>query len=195
MESSHPDRSTRLERLQTDRLRIRELAAGDAPFILELLNDPDWLRHIGDRGVRSLADARRYIEQGPRSMYARHGHGLYCVTRADEGTPLGLCGLLKREELTDPDLGFAFLPAFRRAGYAREAAEAVLADGRARLGLTRVTAIVAPGNTASIRLLEGLGFSAAGRLSLGGEVLRLYALNLPAGGLRPDATIRFRSSS
>lgn len=143
--------------LDTERLALRWLEPGDAGFILELTNDPDWLRHIGDRGIRSLADASRYIAEGPCAMYERLGFGLYCVVLRETGTAIGLCGLIKRDWLEYVDIGFAFLPAFRRCGYAFEAAAATLRLGRERLGLPRIAAIASPANEDSIRLLERLG--------------------------------------
>lgn len=143
--------------LETQRLVLRRLELADAGFILEITNDPDWLRHIGDRGIRSLDDACRYISDGPCAMYERHGFGLYLVGLRDGGTPIGLCGLIKRDWLDDVDIGFAFLPAFRGCGYALEAAAATLEYGRAILGLHRIAAIVSPGNADSLRLLGRLG--------------------------------------
>lgn len=155
-----------MERLETRRLVLRRLVLEDAPFILELVNDQDWLRFIGDKGVRTLADARDYLKKGPLDMYARLGFGLGAVSLKD-GTPIGMCGLLKRETLADVDLGFAFLPAYRGRGYAHEAASASLADGRERLGLKKVLAIVSPDNVRSISLLERLGFSWDKNIQLG----------------------------
>lgn len=174
-----PAGTRRAVRLETPRLVLRELRAGDAAFILTLLNDPDWLRYIGDKQVRTLADAAGYITQGPAAMLARHGHGLLCVERRDDGVAIGLCGLLRREGLDDPDLGFAFLPAGRGQGLAREAAAAVLADGRARLGLGRIVAITTPANESSMRLLRRLGFLEIGsvRLQPEAEALRLFVLD------------------
>jgi RimJ/RimL family protein N-acetyltransferase len=144
--------------LHTARLVLRRLHAGDAPFIYQLLNEPSWLQYIGDRGIRTLEDAVRYIETGPLFMYERYGLGLYHVRLAADGQPVGVCGLLKRESLEDVDLGFALLPGFRGEGYAREAAAAVLSHGRTVLGLQRIVAIVLRHNAPSRRLLEGLGF-------------------------------------
>lgn len=171
-----------LDTLSTPRLTLRRLDEADAPFILELLNDPDWLRHIGDRGVRTLDDARGYINDGPLAMHARYGFGLDAVTLRGDGTPIGLCGLLRREELEDPDLGFAFLPAHRGRGLAREAALATLAHAAQALGLRRIVAITAPGNAASIRLLESLGFRFERTLRLhdDAEELRLYGYAAPS---------------
>ena len=142
---------------ETPRLRLRHVTEDDAPFILTLLNDPGWLRYIGDRGVRTLDDARRYIEQGPRRMYADHGFGLFLVERKHDGTALGLCGLIRRETLPDVDIGFALAERFRGQGYACEAAAATLRHAREVLKLTRVVAIAMPENVASTRLLERLG--------------------------------------
>lgn len=145
--------------IETARLVLREIDDRDAAFIAELLNDPDFVANIGDRGVRTPADARAYIRKGPAASYARHGFGLWLVQRKDGGTPIGICGLLKRDALDDVDIGFAYLPLYRRAGYAFEAAAAVLEYARTVLGLPRVVAIVSVGNTASVALLRRLGFS------------------------------------
>lgn len=143
--------------LETGRLRLRRLGPEDAPFMLRLVNDPDWLRYIGDRGVRTLADAERYIANGPVAMYDRHGFGLLAVERKEERGPIGICGLLKRETLPDVDIGFAFLPEHRGRGYAFEAAEETIAWARDVLRLPRVIAITAPDNVRSRTLLERIG--------------------------------------
>ena len=144
--------------IQTARLRIRALTTADAPFILGLLNDPAFLRFIGDRGVRTTADAAGYIETGPIASHARHGFGLDAIEELGTEEPIGICGLLRREELDAPDLGFALLPPFRGCGLAYEAAAAVLADASSRLAIRRVLAIVQSDNAASIALLERLAF-------------------------------------
>jgi RimJ/RimL family protein N-acetyltransferase len=143
--------------LETERLILRELTFDDAQFILTLLNDPSFLRYINDKNVRNLEDARQYMLNGPMASYARNGFGLYLVELKDTAVPIGLCGLLKREELPDPDIGFAFLPDYWGKGFASEAASAVMNDARERLGRKRVLAIVMPNNEASIGLLEKLG--------------------------------------
>ena len=112
--------------IHSERLTLRELRDSDAPFILELLNDPAWLLHIGDKGVRTLDDARAYIANGPAASHLRHGFGLDLVELNTDATPIGLCGLIKRDTLQDVDIGYAFLPQFRGAGYAIEACATVL---------------------------------------------------------------------
>jgi len=165
--------------IETARLRIRRLTPADALFIVSLLNDPAFLRYIGDRGVRSVDDAVAYIEKGPVSSHARFGFGLDAVVDRSTGEPMGICGLLKRDELDAPDVGFAFLPSFRGRGYAREAAAAVLDDAAARLAIPRVLAIVQADNEASIALLERLEFRFERMTnSPKGESLRLYARTL-----------------
>jgi RimJ/RimL family protein N-acetyltransferase len=147
-----------LKVLETDRLILRRLSTDDAEFILELLNDPSWLRFIGDKGVRTVADARDYILKGPVEMYDRLGFGLY-MTEVKEGhVPIGLCGLIKRDTLEDVDIGFAFLPSYQGKGYAFEAASAVLEYGKNVLGLSRIVAITSVDNDPSAKLLEKLGF-------------------------------------
>lgn len=142
---------------ETDRLRLRLFTTDDAPFILRLLNDEGWLRYIGDRQVRTLDDARRYLQQGPITMYERHGLGLWMVERSLDDMPIGMCGLIRRDGLDDVDIGFAFLPEFRSQGYAREAAAATLVHAKRRLNLPRVVAIASLDNAPSRRLLEHLG--------------------------------------
>lgn len=145
--------------LTTARLALRHQTEADAPFVLALMTDPDWLRHIGDRGVWTVDDARAYIASGAVRSYAAYGFGLWLVERRADGAPVGLCGLLRRATLPVPDLGFAFARAHRRQGYAREAAQAVVAHARDALGVERLAAIVSPDNAPSIRLLEALGFT------------------------------------
>jgi [ribosomal protein S5]-alanine N-acetyltransferase len=149
---------TREPVIETERLVLRRLDADDAAFIVALVNDPDWLRHIGDKNVRSLDDARAYLSNGPIASYEKHGFGLFAVERRDDGALIGMCGLIKRDTLDDVDIGFAYLPAYRAQGYAREAAAATLAYARDAHGLKRVVAIVSPANHASARLLERVGF-------------------------------------
>ena len=109
---------------ETARLQLRELTLDDAAFVLAALNDPDFVRKVIDRGVRTLDDARRYLQEGPLAAYAQHGHALWCVVRKSDGALMGLCGIIHREGLPDPDVGYTFLPQYRGQGYAREAAQA-----------------------------------------------------------------------
>lgn len=146
-----------LKILETDRLVLRWLAPEDAAFILELLNDPGWLRFIGDKRVRTLEDARVYLLNGPIEMYARLGFGLYLTELKESRVPIGICGLIKRDSLQDVDIGFAFLAGYRSSGYAYESACAVMAYGKNVLGLARIVAITDPANHASTKLLERLG--------------------------------------
>jgi RimJ/RimL family protein N-acetyltransferase len=170
--------TNRVKVIETERLILRELEAEDAAFILELLNDPAWLRYIGDKGVRTLDDARAYIRNGPGDMYARHGFGLYRVETKNDGTPVGICGLLKRETLPDVDLGFAFLPAFRAQGYAREAAVATLVHARNVLKIERVVAITSIDNENSGKLLEKIGLRFERMLQLdGGDEVKLFSVD------------------
>jgi len=153
--------------LETERLRLRHLSPDiDAEFILELLNDPSFIRYIGDKGVHDLEDARRYVIDGPVKSYDAHGFGLYRVELKTSATPIGICGMLKRDTLTDPDIGFAFLPAYWDKGYAFESAMAVMEHARQVLGLSRILAITTPDNESSARLLEKIGFRFDGLVKL-----------------------------
>ncbi len=145
--------------------------------MFELVNDRSWIDNIGERNVRTLDDARRYIEDSALAMYERFGFGLYAVDVNETGEPAGICGLVKREGLDDVDLGFAFLPRFRGAGYALEASRAVLSHATETLKCRRVVAIVSRHNSPSIRLLGKLGFRFQRMVAPkpGGEPLELHA--------------------
>jgi RimJ/RimL family protein N-acetyltransferase len=159
--------------LETDRLILRKLTLDDAPFILQLVNEPSWIQFIGDRGVRNLEDARNYMLKGPMAMYERAGFGLYLVELKEGGVPMGMCGLIKRDTLPDVDIGFAFFPRFWGKGYAYEAAAAVLAYGRNALGLKRIVAITDPDNHSSIKLLERLGLKFEQLIQMPGDSMQL----------------------
>jgi RimJ/RimL family protein N-acetyltransferase len=143
--------------LETERLALRRLTIEDAPFMLGLLNEPSFVRFIGDRGVRTVEQARDYILKGPVESYERFGYGLYLAELKREQVPIGICGLVRRDFLDDADIGYAFLPRFWSKGYAFEAASAVMVYARERLRLRRVVAIVSPDNDRSIRVLGRLG--------------------------------------
>lgn len=154
--------------LETERLVLRRFTLEDAPLILHLLNEPLFLRFIGDKHVRTLEDAGQYLRHGPLASYAQHGFGLYHVSLKTDGTPIGMCGLLKRDTLEDVDIGFAYLPQFGGHGYATEAARATLHHGHAGLGLKRIVAITSPDNAGSIKVLQKIGLRPAGPLPLPG---------------------------
>jgi RimJ/RimL family protein N-acetyltransferase len=175
----HP-RNRHMKVLKTDRLVLRRLTVDDAPFILELLNDAAFIRFIGDKGVRSLDDARRYILTGPMASYEQFGFGLYATELKDVQAPIGICGILKRETLPHPDIGFAFLPAYWKKGYAFEAAAAVMNYAHQVLGLEQILAITSPENVASERLLEkiGLTFERMTKLADDAPEVKLFATHL-----------------
>lgn len=174
--------------LLTPRLAMRMPAATDAGFILRLLNDPGWLRYIGDRGVRDEAGALGYIEDRLLAGFRQHGFGLWIVEPREGGAPLGVCGLLKRPDLADVDLGFAFMPEARGQGIAQEAARRTLEHAANELGLRRVVAITLPDNAASSRLLLRLGMTREQPLKMGDDLLDLYAIDLHT----PDQPRTFR---
>ena len=165
--------------IETKRLILRELNASDALFILRLLNEPSFLRFIGDKGVRNLDDARAYILNGPVASYKQNGFGLYLVQLKTNNTPIGICGLLKRETLADVDIGFAFVPEVWNQGYAFESADAVMIYAKDVLKLTRIVAITDKDNEASGKLLEKLGlmFDRMIDLSGKGDETRLFVPN------------------
>jgi len=172
--------------LQTPRLRIRPLTVDDAPFILELVNEPGWLANIGNKGIHSRDDAEAYIRNGPMRMYTDRGFGLWAVDLATNGETIGMCGLIKRDTLVDVDIGFAFLERTWGNGYAHEAAVATVAHATAVLKLARIVAITTPANRRSSDLLRKLGFRFERNVRLGedGDELELYALGDDATAAR-----------
>lgn len=168
--------------ITTPRLSLRRFTESDAPFALALLNDPDWLQFIGDKGVRTLEDAGAYLRDGPITMYARFGLGLLGVDLKGSGQTIGMCGLIQRDGVADVDIGFAFLPAFRGRGYAFEAASATLAYGHGSLGRKRIVGFTNPDNTSSVRLLEKIGMRLERTVTLpdSAQELLLFVSGSPA---------------
>ena len=166
--------------LETDRLLLRQLSTEDADFILELLNEPSFIRNIGDRGVRTVDDANSYILNGPVASYAKNGFGLYVVKLKETNESIGMCGLIKRDTLDDVDIGYAFLPRFWSKGYAVEAALATKEYAKNVIGLKRLVAIVDPTNEGSIRVLEKIGliFEKMVKLSEDDIELKLFGANI-----------------
>lgn len=144
--------------LKTGRLTIRELTPGDAPFILDLLNEPAFHQYIGDKGIRNREGALEYLEDGPISSYEKHGYGLYLLKETASNSSIGICGLKKRAVLEIPDLGYALLKKYWRQGYATEAGRAVIDYAGNELKLSRIAAITHPDNEQSIKVLTKLGF-------------------------------------
>ena len=162
--------------LETDRLILRWLSLDHDPeFIIELLNDPSFIRFIGDKGVRTVDDACNYILNGPVASYKQFGFGLYATELKETNTPIGICGILKRDTLPHPDIGFAFLPQYWNQGYAFESADAVMKHAR-ELGVDRVLAITTPDNEASAKLLGkiGLRFESMIKLSEDAPEVKLF---------------------
>ena len=166
--------------MKTARLTLREFTLGDDRFIVRLLNDPSFIDNIGDKGVRTLDDAREYLRDGPLASYAEHGFGLWCVTRTADAEPLGMCGLLQREFLDRPDIGYALLPEHTGHGYATEACSAVVEFAGKHLNLSRIYAYVGAANEPSIKLLDKLRFQHERAMSLpeGGDEVILYRRDL-----------------
>jgi RimJ/RimL family protein N-acetyltransferase len=148
--------------LETERLILREIETSDAEFIYDLVNQPSFVKYIGNRNVHSLEAARDFIETRYRKSYADNGFGLYTVELKENNVPIGICGFVKRDTLPDADIGFAFLPEYERKGYAFESADAAMKYGRETLKLEKVLAITTQDNESSGKLLEKLGFQFEG---------------------------------
>ncbi|MBA3961240.1 MAG: GNAT family N-acetyltransferase [Chthoniobacterales bacterium] len=172
-----------MTKLVTERLRLREMEESDAAFMLESLNEPAFIRHVADRGVRTVAEAQTYLRERITSKYQSQAYGVWLVELKETSEAIGICGLIKRDTLEDVDLGFSFLERFWGRGFAFEAAAAVVDYGWKVADLPRIIAIVSPRNTASIRLLQklGLSFERKIRLSTSEPELELLALGRPRG--------------
>jgi len=167
--------------VQTERTILREANHDDAMFILQLLNEPGWLRFIGDQNVHSLNAARQYIDDRFLARYAKHGFGNYVVCDKPTHTPLGIAGFVKRETLDAPDIGYAMRGNQQRKGYAFEAAHALIKYGRNQLGFTKLYGYCLPDNVASVRMLEKLGLTYLRDQDVNqtGELVRLYSTEWP----------------
>lgn len=144
--------------LETNRLLLRKFVLEDAPFILDLVNSEGWLRYIGDRNIKTIEQALEYLKKGPLSTYEKYGYGLSMVLRKEDQVPVGMCGILHRDWLLIPDIGFALLPEFQGKGYALEIVRAVLHFTEDNYGFDKIGAITLKENLKSIQLLEKLAF-------------------------------------
>ena len=166
--------------IETDRLQLRAITIDDTELMLAVWNDPAFIRNVMDRGIRTPEQAREALQEGALKLFADFGYGPYCISLKSDDSMIGICGLFKRENLDDPDIGFAVLPEYCGQGYAGEAAAAVVAYARDDLGLGVLTAIVSPGNTPSIGLIEKLGLTFDSMITMPGEddAICLYSMSL-----------------
>jgi RimJ/RimL family protein N-acetyltransferase len=168
MRSASIDTATRFL-IETKRLNLHATTVGDAELLLAVWNDPAYIRHVTDRGIRTVRQARGAIKKGAQRLFRDFGYGPYCVSLKSDGSMIGICGLFRRPNLLDPDIGFGFLPEFCSQGYAFEAAESVLAYARDTLGIALLNALVSPENNASIRLIDKLGLTFDRMITMPGE--------------------------
>jgi RimJ/RimL family protein N-acetyltransferase len=166
--------------LQTQRLILRKLTLDDAQFIIELTNSVGWLRFIGDRNTKTIETAQAYIERTALKNYELYGSGLYLVKLRDNQTPIGICGIMHRQNLPNPDIAFAFLAHYEGFGYAFEIASSVVDYARNVLKINALSAIVVPENTRSVNLIEKLNMSFVKKFRFEGdsEDMFLYEINL-----------------
>jgi len=146
-----------IRRLETERLSLRRLTLDDAELMLAVWNDPTFIRHVADRGIRTVDAARAALEEGALKLFEDYGYGPFRVALVTDDTPVGVCGLFRREGLEGPDIGFSILREYWRKGYAFEAASAVVSHAATDVRLSRLTAVVSPENAASVALIEKLG--------------------------------------
>jgi len=154
---------------ETQRMRLRPVTVDDAELMLAIWNDPAFIRNVSDRGIRTVEQAREAIEGGAQKLFKDYGYGPYCMSLKTGGAMIGICGLFKRENLENPDIGFGVLPDYCGKGYAGEAAVAVVDYARNELGLDVLTAIVSPTNAPSIGLIEKLGLRFEQMITMPGD--------------------------
>jgi ribosomal-protein-alanine N-acetyltransferase len=161
-------------------LSLRRLTPDDAGLLLAVWNDPAFIQFVGDRGIRGISEAREAMQDGVFRLYKEYGYGPYRVALKDGDTPVGICGLFRRDGLDRPDLGYSTLPEYCGKGYAYEAALAVLEYARSKLSIERVIAIISPGNVASVGLIGKLGFDFERMHTMPGEdsPVRVYGKRL-----------------
>jgi len=155
--------------IETERLRLRPVTVDDTELMLAIWNDPAFIRNVSDRGIRTVEQAREAIESGAQKLFEDYGYGPYCMSLKSDGSMIGICGLFKRDNLEDPDIGFGVLPDYCGNGYAGEAAAAVVNFARNELGIAILTAIVSPTNAASIGLIEKLGLTFDQMITMPGD--------------------------
>ena len=166
--------------METDRLQLRAVSVDDHALMLAVWNDPAFIRNVADRGIRTEQEARDAIVGGASKLFADYGYGPYSMSLKTDGAMIGICGLFRRDNLDDPDIGFAVLPDYCGKGYAGEAAEAVVSYARGTLGLDVLTAIVSPDNAPSIGLIKKLGLTFERMITMPGdtEAISLYSMTL-----------------
>ena len=155
--------------IETERLRLRPVTVDDTELMLAIWNDPAFIRNVSDRGIRTVEQARDAIESGAQKLFEDYGYGPYCMSLKSDGTMIGICGLFKRDNLEDPDIGFGVLPDYCGKGYAGEAAVAVVNFARKELGISALTAIVSPTNAPSIGLIKKLGLTFDQMITMPGD--------------------------
>jgi len=155
--------------IETERLRLRPVTVDDTELMLAIWNDPAFIRNVSDRGIRTVEQARDAIESGAQKLFEDYGYGPYCMSLKSDGTMIGICGLFKRDNLEDPDIGFGVLPDYCGKGYAGEAATAVVDFARNELGIAVLTAIVSPTNAPSIGLIKKLGLTFDQMITMPGD--------------------------
>ena len=180
-DSDNPTMDTNSRRYftyETERLRVRPTSEEDAGFIVELFNTPKWLKFIGDRNVKTLEDAKTYIQNKMLPQLKRLGYSNYTVIRKEDNCKIGSCGLYDREGLEGIDIGFAFLPEYEGKGYAYEASIVLKNAAFSKFEITELRAITVKENISSQKLLERLGLSLEGTTKLPGgeEELLLYSI-------------------
>lgn len=165
--------------LETERLWLRRITLEDAGLMLAVWNDPRFIRHVGDRGIRTIEEAHEALRSGAFRLYENYGYGPYSLNRKSDNAPVGICGLFKRDILDYPDIGFAVLPDYCGHGIAGEAAAEVVRHAREDLELVELAGIASPGNTASIKLLEKLGLRRRGMITMPGEAEAVCLYHMP----------------
>ncbi|WP_340153403.1 GNAT family N-acetyltransferase [uncultured Marivirga sp.] len=159
-------------------INIRPITPEDAPLLFDLMTSEKWLAQIGDRGIKSVADARQYILDKMHPDLHRKGFVNHIVIDSETKAEIGTCSLHHRDGIDGVDIGYGILEQFEGKGYATAAAQKMVELALNTYGLNKVYAITNDENLGSCKVLEKLGFIHIGyvELPIADHPVKLYEL-------------------
>ncbi len=164
--------------METQRLKLQVVLPDDAEFLFKLMNTQKWYDFIGDRGIKTVDDARQYIMNKMHPKLSEKGFVNHLMIDKTTNKIVGTCSLHDRDGVDGMDIGYALLPEFEGKGYASEGAQAMISLAFNVHQQKRISAITSDDNKQSYGLLEKLGFTQNGYIKLpnSDESIRLYIL-------------------
>ncbi|MEO1012214.1 MAG: GNAT family N-acetyltransferase [Bacteroidota bacterium] len=162
--------------IETERLLIRPFTIEDIEPSYLMNLDAEISRYTGDGGIVSKKEIERRIIENVIGDYEKHGFGRLAVELKGENKFIGFTGLKYLEDMDEVDLGYRFMKEYWGKGIATESAKACVNLGFSTLGLKRIIAMVLPGNTGSIRVLEKLNFEFEKEIVEDYQLAKVYSL-------------------